>query len=310
MFRSDKQRKAMFANMFSTIPKGNCHNKFALYVNDTDDPRANFVRSTIYPDVNVPIRTDDDHMRMLVEAGNFNKDDERNFAGLELVRSMDLEGPEACYNCSKERGGSTIPAIFIDEDIDKLGGDSEHVLKHELAHHIDDELTDDKYISAPDYFEHFTNYATDTDKYKKRKKEIEEELTSDISEAKKEILLEDLEFIDLLEERYAFADKLNRLKTPTFNELTRNAIFKRVMVPTDEAYKMRENWAGPDGMVQKRSDITMKKIEDEIKSNKFYPIEVRRGMFEDGFLSDGKHRILAAKKLGLKTVPVDVGEDV
>jgi len=38
MFRSDKQRRAMFANMnsFSTIPGGNCHNRFTLSQEEKD----------------------------------------------------------------------------------------------------------------------------------------------------------------------------------------------------------------------------------------------------------------------------------
>ena len=61
MIRSDKQRRAMFAsifssgkNNFSTIPKGNCYNKFTLEF-DTESGR---VKSDEYPEVDFKLTSE------------------------------------------------------------------------------------------------------------------------------------------------------------------------------------------------------------------------------------------------------------
>jgi len=79
-----------------------------------------------------------------------------------------------------------------------------------------------------------------------------------------------------------------------------------IHLPVNKAYNMRARWAGVAGMEPKREPYTMERIEQGILHGNFEPIIATRQELREGVLSEGKHRILIAKKLGMKTVPVEV----
>ena len=82
-------------------------------------------------------------------------------------------------------------------------------------------------------------------------------------------------------------------------------IYETKYIDTDKAYKMREKWAGPAGMVPKRSETTM----DQIRREPSFPIQVSREHYEEGELHDGKHRLIVAKEKGIKNIPIQIERD-
>lgn len=74
----------------------------------------------------------------------------------------------------------------------------------------------------------------------------------------------------------------------------------------ERAWQMRERWAYPGDMSPKREQYTMDKIEASMRSGYFEPIVVDKKDFNQGFLTDGKHRLIVAKKLGIKNIPIEV----
>jgi len=289
-------------------------NKFALYVDkkfkDKDTDYIHYrVKSDKYPMVDFEVENAQYIDKTLK---TMDDTDERNLSGIKKI-TFDESGDLATDAFIDEKNENITISIFDTSDVNwadddyeediKIVGDNDvlEMIKHELAHAVDDELTPEKYKKDMDYFELYAFNAQNI--YDRDGKYVVEMPMGHLDPTNDEHFKHDYD-------RYVYANTLKKQATPTINELVEYARFKRVDIPIDEAYKMREKWSGPDGMVQKRSDTTMKKIEDEIRSNKFYPIETNKGMFEDGILTDGKHRILVAKKLGLKTVPVDVEEYV
>jgi len=79
-----------------------------------------------------------------------------------------------------------------------------------------------------------------------------------------------------------------------------------IVMPFEKAWKMRAQWAKPGGMEQKRTDITMRDLEQSIRVRGFQPIDVEREYLEQGLIPEGKHRLIIAKKLGIKEIPIRV----
>jgi hypothetical protein len=79
-----------------------------------------------------------------------------------------------------------------------------------------------------------------------------------------------------------------------------------IYIPINKAYNMRKKWAGVAGMEPKREPYTMARIEQGILQGNFEPITATSKELAEGVLSEGKHRILIAKKLGMRTVPIEV----
>jgi hypothetical protein len=79
-----------------------------------------------------------------------------------------------------------------------------------------------------------------------------------------------------------------------------------IHIPINKAYEMRSRGNIFGNMEPKREPYTMNLIEQGILKGNFEPIIATRKEINEGVLSEGKHRILIAKKLGLKTVPVEV----
>ena len=91
--------------------------------------------------------------------------------------------------------------------------------------------------------------------------------------------------------------------------VTSDYFFEKKNIPIEEAWEMRKKWATPGDMSSKRTPETMQKIETEIKEKGVPPIVVDRTEYEKGMLSDGKHRLIVAKNLNIKEVPVRIRED-
>jgi ParB-like chromosome segregation protein Spo0J len=77
-----------------------------------------------------------------------------------------------------------------------------------------------------------------------------------------------------------------------------------IHIPTKKAYAMRARGNIFGDMTPKRTPETMERIEQGILHGNFEPIEATRQDIEEGILHEGKHRILIAMKLGMKTVPI------
>ena len=79
-----------------------------------------------------------------------------------------------------------------------------------------------------------------------------------------------------------------------------------IRIPINKAYEMRAKGNIFGDMTPKRTPETMYNIEQGILHGNFEPIEATRQELNEGILREGKHRILIAKKLGMKTVPIEV----
>ena len=79
---------------------------------------------------------------------------------------------------------------------------------------------------------------------------------------------------------------------------------KVVTIPLSKAWKMRKKWAGPVDMRPKRLPSSMQRLTQSIKSKGLGPIEVDKSDFNKGFLTEGKHRLIVARKLGIKNIKV------
>ena len=82
---------------------------------------------------------------------------------------------------------------------------------------------------------------------------------------------------------------------------------KMKMYPTDVAFEMRRKGSGLGEMEQKRTDEYMDRLEESMRQKGFTePIPADAQEIAEGRLQEGKHRLIVAKKLGLKEVPVEV----
>jgi len=79
-----------------------------------------------------------------------------------------------------------------------------------------------------------------------------------------------------------------------------------IYMPIEKAYEMRRRGSGIGSMEPKREPYTMQRIEQGILHGNFEPIEATSKELREGILHEGKHRILIAKKLGMKTVPIQI----
>ena len=79
-----------------------------------------------------------------------------------------------------------------------------------------------------------------------------------------------------------------------------------IYLPLNIAWKMRAKYAYPDDMSSKRTDEAMQRLEDGMKEGRFDPIPTTMNELEQGILSEGKHRLIIAKKLGIRKIPIDI----
>jgi hypothetical protein len=112
-----------------------------------------------------------------------------------------------------------------------------------------------------------------------------------------------------------FADSFAKAKEGELEDQKRQMIIdkysqdKKILIPTAQAKEMRQKW-GNNWDIH-RSDTTMNDLERSMSSKGFIePIQVTKQHFEGGELTDGKHRIMTAMKLGIKEVPVNITEEI
>ena len=195
-FRSDAQRRAVM----SKFSKGS--NRFALYIKD------NHIRSTIYPQVDVKIKPRKSLAKELVS--NMDEEDERNLADLRSVR------------IGKLYGDANGVYYFMTKDVDISSRlhplDAKQVMKHELLHHIDDEVTPEKYAVDPKYFESFASDMEDRG-LNRYFIDMEDERKMNKNYVVPEWAKKDLDSINKSLERYESADALKDLSTLTYDDI-------------------------------------------------------------------------------------------
>jgi len=81
-------------------------------------------------------------------------------------------------------------------------------------------------------------------------------------------------------------------------------------ISLEDAWKMRAKYAYPGDMSQKRTDEAMSRIESGMKNGRFDPIPVTEEELKSGVLSEGKHRLIIARKLGIKNIPIEIRKAV
>lgn len=82
------------------------------------------------------------------------------------------------------------------------------------------------------------------------------------------------------------------------------------MIPTEDAFEMRRKGSVIGSMEAKRTPETMQRIEKSmIKKGFTEPIPATVDELKQGRLQEGKHRLIIAKKLGIKEVPVEVQDE-
>lgn len=79
-------------------------------------------------------------------------------------------------------------------------------------------------------------------------------------------------------------------------------------LPLKKAWAMRKRWSITRDMSPKRSPETMSRIEQDILAGKSPVICVDKNDYQKGYLSDGKHRLIAYKRLGFKQIPILIRE--
>ena len=223
-FRSDKQRRAMFANIFSNK---NVDNRFALYI----DRNVNRLRSDIYPSVDVDIDVNDTVLHDVLRrvSKNEESDDERNLSGINSIRReqlVDYYG-EPDYTVSgtydkKSKDIKLSPKYYNESfrTFDERPLSNVHkTLLHELRHHIDDELTLEEYnkedirsefkVGYNNRFEDFARYDIDWLEGLKADDGLPAETTRDILDRRGRVILD----------RLQFANELKSQTTPTYEEL-------------------------------------------------------------------------------------------
>ena len=90
----------------------------------------------------------------------------------------------------------------------------------------------------------------------------------------------------------------------TFDIISHNRTI--IYMPIDKAYEMRRRGSVIGSMEPKRPPEMMQRIEQGILRGHFEPIEATTKELAEGRLQEGKHRILIAKKLGMKYVPIQI----
>ncbi len=84
---------------------------------------------------------------------------------------------------------------------------------------------------------------------------------------------------------------------------------KIINIPIEKAWDYRKAQAYPGDMSPKRTDTTMNKLRKGMSAGRFDPIEATTQDLEEGRLQEGKHRLIVAKELGMKTVPIKIQKE-
>lgn len=81
-----------------------------------------------------------------------------------------------------------------------------------------------------------------------------------------------------------------------------------IFLPLEQAWQMRAKHAYPGAMEPKRCREAMERLRIEMKQGRFEPIPATQEELRSGILTEGKHRLIVAKELGLKQVPIKIIE--
>jgi len=81
-----------------------------------------------------------------------------------------------------------------------------------------------------------------------------------------------------------------------------------IFLPIEQAWQMRAKHAYPGAMEPKRCREAMERLRTEMKQGRFEPIPATKEELRSGILTEGKHRLIVAKELGLKQVPIKIIE--
>lgn len=98
--------------------------------------------------------------------------------------------------------------------------------------------------------------------------------------------------------KVGFTPKVNRLFNPS--RIDTYALGEEISMPIDTAWEMRAKYAYPASMTPKRPDEVMSRLMHGIAEGNFEPIPVTREELHKGILTEGKHRLIVAKKLHMK----------
>lgn len=81
-----------------------------------------------------------------------------------------------------------------------------------------------------------------------------------------------------------------------------------IFLPLEQAWKMRAKHAYPGAMESKRTREAMERLRTEMKQGRFEPIPATKEELSSGILTEGKHRLIVAKEMGIKQVPIKIIE--
>ena len=83
-----------------------------------------------------------------------------------------------------------------------------------------------------------------------------------------------------------------------------------VMYPIDVAFEMRKKGSYSGSMNAKRGEGYLNRLEKSMRQKGFIePIPAEEHEIAEGRLQEGKHRLIVAKRIGLKEVPVEISPD-
>lgn len=79
-----------------------------------------------------------------------------------------------------------------------------------------------------------------------------------------------------------------------------------IFLPLEQAWQMRAKHAHPGTMEPKRTTEAMERLRNELKQGRFEPIPATQDELRSGILTEGKHRLIVARELGIKQVPIKI----
>lgn len=100
---------------------------------------------------------------------------------------------------------------------------------------------------------------------------------------------------------------VNRLYNPS--RIESYGFGEEINMPIDVAWEMRAKHAYPSNMEAKRPDEFMARLKTGILNGNFDPIPATKTELKQGILTEGKHRLIIAKKLRMSKVPIQIQGD-
>ena len=217
MFRSDSQRRAMFANM-SGRNSFSKDNKFALYVKKNLQTGGLDLRSDKYPTVDVDITNFPTKKYKVLNSDD--QDKELFLSDVSYIKSGPARSSShGMYDVDTSGITLDIPQLnaYQDRRGNKENEGIKNILRHELLHHIDDELTMDNIRKSNEEDAVFEDFAKFKDIWEGNLKEYNDEIAD--GKVLDDEDLAEYNFLLDIQDRYKFATSLKKKTTPTFKEL-------------------------------------------------------------------------------------------